>query len=905
MFTALELILKNQTTKSPFLDLSNCGIKDILPEELFSCYWLEGINVGNFVIEGIPSSHNVENKNSFANGYINNLEKLPNLIFLECADCNIRKIDFVENLHNIETLNLQYNEITDIKSLKKLKNLKFLNLKGNDISDISYLKGLKELKSLNLSYNNIEDYSFIDNLPKINSLFLRGNKINNISFLQSLHNLNELDLCLNSIEEIRSLEKLTELRKLDISANKIQNLKPLLQFFKKNVQIDFSMNPVTSPPVEILNQGYARIVEYFSGEHIRLNECKLIFLGDGRVGKTSLMKRIVFNQFDIDESTTHGINKILWNEIKNEKGEEVRVNLWDFGGQDIQHSLHQFFYTHRVIYVLVLDPANDTNASYWLEQIEKLGCNSDILIVYNWKQIKDQQADYLSNFYELKKKFPKLNESYLLSCQTGDGIELFKSVLISCILKNEGLKTEYLREWFEIKRLLENEVSIEKNFITYDVYKKLCNKVLYTDLDNQKGLLKILDSIGSIVFFDRPILNDIQILNPNWLTTGAYSILVDEITKKNKGKLNWNDLTEIFKTEKEVFSNKIIKIKYEESQFLYIIELMREYDILQYNPFPENELEKEYLIPSAFTDTPNHDFKDHKINSTHYRFNFQSKLEMLIIHRFIARNLNKTTSDNDYWRSGIFIKHFSSDTYALVETNLHSNEINCWISGTNRNGFWEVIRSDFREILKTYKNFTMTEEVLYNYSDKKVFLSYTEMLDCLKNGIKTIQYHPTHGIKNIDVLAVLNLFEDKEETQKKLEANLVINQPIFNGNIGSFGNNNTNILSDKSLFDPNKTDKNNDSIDENKLVKKWKLNSLKWFSITSIFSIFIIFLYINEFDFFVKKEDWKIFKSSPYDFIFKFIFASIWTYFVFKVLYDRFLDPSKEKSFRDNLKNKK
>lgn len=37
------------------------------------------------------------------------------------------------------------------------------------------------------------------------------------------------------------------------------------------------------------------------------------------------------------------------------KGEEdVRLHVWDFGGQEIMHATHQFFLTERSLYLLVL-----------------------------------------------------------------------------------------------------------------------------------------------------------------------------------------------------------------------------------------------------------------------------------------------------------------------------------------------------------------------------------------------------------------------------------------------------------------------------------------------------------------------------------------------------------------------
>ncbi len=46
---------------------------------------------------------------------------------------------------------------------------------------------------------------------------------------------------------------------------------------------------------------------------------------------------------------------------------DFRVNIWDFGGQEVYHSTHQFFLTHRSLYLLVADDRKeDTDFNYWL-----------------------------------------------------------------------------------------------------------------------------------------------------------------------------------------------------------------------------------------------------------------------------------------------------------------------------------------------------------------------------------------------------------------------------------------------------------------------------------------------------------------------------------------------------------
>jgi internalin A len=57
------------------------------------------------------------------------------------------------NLHQLEELDLDSNELSNVDSLENLNNLTLLRLGNNQISSIRKLNKLKKLKSLNLKGN--------------------------------------------------------------------------------------------------------------------------------------------------------------------------------------------------------------------------------------------------------------------------------------------------------------------------------------------------------------------------------------------------------------------------------------------------------------------------------------------------------------------------------------------------------------------------------------------------------------------------------------------------------------------------------------------------------------------------------------------------------------------------------
>src|SRR5262249_12093289 len=146
-----------------------------------------------------------------------------------------------------------------------------------------------------------------------------------------------------------------------------------------------------------------------------LNEAKLILVGRGGVGKTSLIKRLVHDTFDEGEPETPGVNIQPW-ELKMPDGDTVRLHVWDFGGQRILHGTHQFFLTERTLYLLVLSGREDSatqDAEYWLQLIRSFGENSRVIIALN----KSTKHPFDLNRGLLLEKYPFIADFVKTDCQ--------------------------------------------------------------------------------------------------------------------------------------------------------------------------------------------------------------------------------------------------------------------------------------------------------------------------------------------------------------------------------------------------------------------------------------------------------------------------------------------------------
>jgi small GTP-binding protein len=426
---AKTLIKLCQQTQNSYLDLGNCRITNLndLPE-LFECTHLKTLILSNewwdYEKKKDSKSRNTGKENHLHSlpAKIANLKNLTKLILSgRYNGWEISDISFLSKLNKLKYLNLSNNKIHDIHYLKKLTGLQTLSLGENQISDIRSLSNLTGLQTLSLYRNQISDILSLSNLTGLQTFFLFSNQISDIRTLSNLTGLQTLDLSVNQISDIHHLAKLTKLQTLNLSSNKLSKIPSSI--FQINMEISIeeygrglclSDNPIQSPPIEIIKQGRQSVLDWFSARKTKLNEIKIILIGDPKAGKTSLLRRLKDNTFDKNEAQTDGVNieDIKFGESKIFKKQkalhELTGHFWDFGGQEIMNATHQFFLTSRTVYILVLDARKDANVSaqitQWVKRIKATGGSSPIIIVAN--QIDINTGFGFDNKYELQKQFP-------------------------------------------------------------------------------------------------------------------------------------------------------------------------------------------------------------------------------------------------------------------------------------------------------------------------------------------------------------------------------------------------------------------------------------------------------------------------------------------------------------------
>ena len=705
--------------------------------------------------------------------------KLTSLQSLDLSSNQISDYSILSKLTALQSLNLSFNQISDISFLEKLTSLQSLDLSYNQISDIKVLTCLTSLKSLNLSSNHISDISLIANLTLLQSLYLSTNNISETSFLSALKDLTTLSLIFNQISDISSLVKLTALHSLDLRYNQIK----IIPFSILNLNMEISMqengseglglynNPIESPPLEIIEQGRQSVLDWFEAKKKKLNEIKIILIGDPKAGKTSLLRMLKDGSFDENEVQTDGVNieDIQFKECKTfEKQKNLHHltgHFWDFGGQEIMNATHQFFLTKRSVYILVLDARKDLNNAnqirQWAKQIKATGGNSALIVVAN--QIDVNKAFGFENEYDLKKEFPQIKYFIKASCKTGEGIELIKEKLAELIPQAELLNTEIDEKWIDIKEILQQETK-QKYFLNENKFLNICDTYQLNEKSKQQNAINFLNDLGLVLHFEESKLSEYYVLNPYWITYGVYQILTSSYAGENKGIVGMDKLSFIINEEeekKQTYSPaNYKKIYYSPNERRFLIEILHLFKLCFCLPDG-----CKFIIPDLL-DTKEPEQITAGIRNNHN--GLQLVYDYDYLPKSVMPNFMVETHHliKEMWRTGCILEY--NDCKALI-TN-YRNRISVIVTGDykKKRDFLSVIRYQLDLINQKLSD---KPHLLIPLAGTDEFADYEELLEREKEGEKIYKIYKPIKME-FEISKLLEGIKSKHEImllQKKLD----------------------------------------------------------------------------------------------------------------------------------------
>lgn len=437
----------------------------------------------------------------------------------------------------------------------------------------------------------------------------------------------------------------------------------------------------------------------------RLNEARLILLGDKGSGKTSLARRLLdpYAKMPKIEESTPGVDISSFRvcdiskSINSENNTNVR--LWDFAGHTITHAAHRCFLSERCVYVILCESRkeNTDSLNYWLELVRNYGGNSKVFVLINRQDqniVKVDENRITRDFSENECEF------FYFSIKDDNETDLihFRNRIANYIANSPSWSSNQIGvDWFKIKESLENRFGNSgESYISIDIYNDIADSIGVKD---REEALKALSALGVCLYY--PQIEDLRtvVLDPEWITFGIYYIINWLANKSNGYKISINDF-------QEVFENHADKYPLDKHRFLY--RLMIKYELAY------EETEDILVIPQCMqTDEP-HQLP--KFDCDYLQIRFEAKnVDGCQIHIppdlmpriIVKRSLEMKNHRSFAWRYGAVL--YSEKAIALIIQN--GSVLNIKVSGERASEFLYKLYITVQSVIDNYDSFQKNKPI--------------------------------------------------------------------------------------------------------------------------------------------------------------------------------------------------
>lgn len=180
---------------------------------------------------------------------------------------------------------------------------------------------------------------------------------------------------------------------------------------------------------------------------------KFVLVGNGGVGKTSLVRVFSGGEFSLTTEATVGVEFI--SKTVKVHDEEVKLQIWDTAGQERYRSVGKAYYRKAIGVILVFALNNHESfdsAKRWMQEVQQY-CHPKvkILLVGNKCDLQDERqivADEAQRFAESR-------EIEYLECSALDGTNVEESFLRIARSVYEGV--------------ISNEIEVEQRRVTSEI----------------------------------------------------------------------------------------------------------------------------------------------------------------------------------------------------------------------------------------------------------------------------------------------------------------------------------------------------------------------------------------------------------------------------------------------------
>ena len=174
-----------------------------------------------------------------------------------------------------------------------------------------------------------------------------------------------------------------------------------------------------------------------------LGKYKLVILGEGRVGKTSLLMRYFKKIFNDNEKST--VNPSFYEKTENHKGKKYEFKFWDTAGQERYNALNAIYYQNAVGALIVYDvtiPETFNKVKDWVNTLREIVDKNIIFVIAGNKFDLSDKNTLSQNQATVDAYCAKENCNHVYtSAKTGYNVDQVFEDLINKVLIKESKKS--------------------------------------------------------------------------------------------------------------------------------------------------------------------------------------------------------------------------------------------------------------------------------------------------------------------------------------------------------------------------------------------------------------------------------------------------------------------------------
>ena len=436
-----------------------------------------------------------------------------------------------------------------------------------------------------------------------------------------------------------------------------------------------------------------------------VTDVKFMILGNGRVGKTQICRRLRNEDYDEAVTSTHGV-QVTSADLGAPSG--ITLRIWDFGGQDIYHGTHALFLKSRAIFPLVWSPETEVlrehehggftfrnqPLGYWFAFVQAFGHKRAPILILQTRcdDVGDEQDPPLDTAQiKAARDNKRMVRTLSYSAKTDRGRAALDANLMEAaeaVLKHQGARIGLGRA--KVKAQIEAMQDDGRQLLPRAEFDALCDAA--ENISSKDHFLDYLHNTGA-VFYRRGLFGDRILLDQAWALDAVYAAFDREKSYgkllRQRGRFTRSDLAE-WVWEADPDPAKRFSVA---DQDLFL-EFMRQCDIC----FVIRKGDKKHDIPAEYIAPDMLPERDDAHIAAELRRGWDDgvadaaatlRYDLLppgFMRSVISKIGDKAGLDAVYWRDGVMFYDGETASRALIEQNASEDDWSGTITVTTQRG---------------------------------------------------------------------------------------------------------------------------------------------------------------------------------------------------------------------------